>query len=151
MAINNGYHRYRHNCHKNVMCNSHENLIATPIILMHPSFRWGLTTIEDSSLTCFLTWETSPSSSLSIDHQQLRLFFPLRDCGLTCHKPCHIRVDNHCLQTSLPNMELWAPISFFNTKLTFQMSFLIFYTLEVILLYPPFALFTSNCEWLILN
>jgi len=29
-----------------------------------------------------------------------------RDCGLTCHKPCHIRVDNHCLQTSLPNMEL---------------------------------------------
>ena len=31
-----------------------------------------------------------------------------RDCGLTCHKPCHVRVDNHCLQTSLPNMELWA-------------------------------------------
>jgi len=30
-----------------------------------------------------------------------------RDCGLTCHKPCHIRVDNHCLQTSLPNMELY--------------------------------------------
>jgi len=29
-----------------------------------------------------------------------------RDCGLTCHKPCHVRVDNHCLQTSLPNMEL---------------------------------------------
>jgi len=30
-----------------------------------------------------------------------------RDCGLTCHKPCHVRVDNHCTQTSLPNMELY--------------------------------------------
>lgn len=29
-----------------------------------------------------------------------------RDCGLTCHKPCHIRVEGHCDQTSLPNMEL---------------------------------------------
>ena len=35
-----------------------------------------------------------------------------RDCGLTCHKPCHIRVDNHCLQTSLPNMELWVDLRF---------------------------------------
>jgi len=29
-----------------------------------------------------------------------------RDCGITVHKPCHVKVDNHCLQTSLPSMEL---------------------------------------------
>ena len=29
-----------------------------------------------------------------------------RDCGLVCHKPCHVRVGEHCAQTSLPTMEL---------------------------------------------
>ena len=29
-----------------------------------------------------------------------------RDCGLVCHKPCHVRVAQHCAETSLPNMEL---------------------------------------------
>ena len=28
------------------------------------------------------------------------------DCGLVCHKPCHVRVQIHCANTSLPNMEL---------------------------------------------
>jgi len=29
-----------------------------------------------------------------------------RDCGITTHKPCHVKVENHCLHTSLPSMEL---------------------------------------------
>ena len=29
-----------------------------------------------------------------------------RDCQLTCHKPCHIKVVDHCMETSLPKMEL---------------------------------------------
>ena len=29
-----------------------------------------------------------------------------RDCQLVCHKPCHIKVPDHCMETSLPKMEL---------------------------------------------
>ncbi|XP_059087101.1 uncharacterized protein LOC131883608 isoform X2 [Tigriopus californicus] len=29
-----------------------------------------------------------------------------RDCGLVCHKACHVRVENHCTETSLPAMEI---------------------------------------------
>eukprot|EP00090_Calanus_glacialis_P010043 TRINITY_DN18425_c0_g1_i1.p1 TRINITY_DN18425_c0_g1~~TRINITY_DN18425_c0_g1_i1.p1 ORF type:complete len:540 (+),score=148.32 TRINITY_DN18425_c0_g1_i1:22-1620(+) len=29
-----------------------------------------------------------------------------RDCGIITHKPCHIKVESHCLQTTLPSMEL---------------------------------------------
>jgi len=29
-----------------------------------------------------------------------------RDCGITTHKPCHIKVETHCLQTTLPSLEL---------------------------------------------
>jgi ribosomal protein L37AE/L43A len=29
-----------------------------------------------------------------------------RDCGTTTHKQCHTKVDTHCLQTTLPTMEL---------------------------------------------
>jgi ribosomal protein L37AE/L43A len=29
-----------------------------------------------------------------------------RDCGIITHKPCHIKVESHCIQTSLPSMEL---------------------------------------------
>jgi len=28
-----------------------------------------------------------------------------RDCGIITHKPCHIKVESHCIQTSLPSME----------------------------------------------
>jgi len=30
-----------------------------------------------------------------------------RDCGVTTHKQCHTKVETHCLQTSLPDMELY--------------------------------------------
>jgi len=29
-----------------------------------------------------------------------------RDCGIITHKPCHIKVESHCIQSSLPSMEL---------------------------------------------
>ena len=29
-----------------------------------------------------------------------------RDCSITVHKPCHIKVTDHCMETSLPNMDL---------------------------------------------
>jgi len=29
-----------------------------------------------------------------------------RDCGIITHKPCHVKVESHCLQTTLPSMEL---------------------------------------------
>ena len=29
-----------------------------------------------------------------------------RDCQFVCHKPCHIKVPDHCMETSLPKMEL---------------------------------------------
>ena len=29
-----------------------------------------------------------------------------RDCGVTCHKQCHTRVESHCPRTSLDKMEL---------------------------------------------
>merc|ERR1719309_398926 len=29
-----------------------------------------------------------------------------RDCGIITHKPCHIKVESHCIQSSLPTMEL---------------------------------------------
>ena len=32
--------------------------------------------------------------------------YKCRDCSLICHKPCHIRVESHCLETSMPQMEL---------------------------------------------
>lgn len=32
--------------------------------------------------------------------------YSCRDCSMVCHKPCHIKVPSHCLETSLPNMEL---------------------------------------------
>ena len=37
-----------------------------------------------------------------------------RDCSVTVHKPCHVKVTTHCARTSLPAMELWvkANISF---------------------------------------
>ena len=34
--------------------------------------------------------------------------YKCRDCSLICHKPCHVRVDTHCLETSMPQMELWV-------------------------------------------
>jgi len=30
-----------------------------------------------------------------------------RDCGVTCHKQCHTRVESHCPRTSLDKMELY--------------------------------------------
>ena len=32
--------------------------------------------------------------------------YACRDCALVCHKPCHVNVAEHCLETSLPAMEL---------------------------------------------
>ena len=29
-----------------------------------------------------------------------------RDCSITVHKPCHIKVADHCMETSLPSMDL---------------------------------------------
>ena len=29
-----------------------------------------------------------------------------RDCSITVHKPCHTKVTDHCMETSLPNMDL---------------------------------------------
>ena len=29
-----------------------------------------------------------------------------RDCSFTVHKPCHIKVTDHCMETSLPAMDL---------------------------------------------
>eukprot|EP00096_Caligus_rogercresseyi_P002302 TRINITY_DN14394_c0_g1_i1.p1 TRINITY_DN14394_c0_g1~~TRINITY_DN14394_c0_g1_i1.p1 ORF type:complete len:105 (-),score=15.97 TRINITY_DN14394_c0_g1_i1:77-391(-) len=29
-----------------------------------------------------------------------------RDCQLICHKPCHIQVGTHCLESSLPAMDI---------------------------------------------
>jgi len=39
-----------------------------------------------------------------------------RDCGITTHKPCHVKVENHCLHTSLPSMELYRGSTILKTE-----------------------------------
>ena len=63
--------------------------------------------INNSKMSSFFFSGTTCAVCLtSIPFRLGKQAYICRDCQFVCHKPCHIKVPDHCMETSLPKMEL---------------------------------------------